>query len=197
MRIETVFILGLLFTLYFGIFSFQSSQVSTVNGVGSKYCQGWPAYFLIEFDERVNLENRTLWLRSTTFYPLTFLIDWLIFTTAILIAVNVYNYGKKKFRPSTADIYKKYREASLLTSIDIDVAKLTAKKRWARLAVVISILFSIVYIATMNVFLFCLGVAFLILAPFVGRQVVLIEHKIDDLKISQLKSERGAPFESD
>ena len=93
------------------------------------------------------------------------------------------------------------RKEEASKAIDVDVAKLTAKKCWARLSVVISILFSILYIAIsmilLDVFLFCLGLAFLPTKRAIIKIAFLIEHESDSLKISRLKSERGALVESE
>jgi len=186
MRIATVFILGLLLTFYFGSFSTRSSQqVLTVNGVGRLYYQGWPAYFLEELDENVDLGNRTLYLRSTSFYPIFFLLDWLICTTAILIAVNVYTYGKKQWTKSP------------LTQEQ----KLTVKSRRCYFAALTFILIGIIYL-TMGMFvhpvLLLCGVDSLVASLIVGKESKLIKREIDALKISQLKSERRVfPIEKD
>jgi ABC-type amino acid transport system permease subunit len=166
----------------------------TLNGVAREYYQGLPFAFSVELVENVDLGNRTLYLKRTTFSPMAFLIDWLIFSCAVFIVENTYTYVKKKVRPSVLEIYRKAHETA--------IEKLIVKKRWAHRATVLSLLFTIIYIAVgmilASIILFCLGLASLLITLLVGRIAGLIEHEIDTLKISQLKAKgESSPIEKD
>ena len=99
-KISTVFVIGLILTLYLSFFQYgDGTPCLTVNGgTVRRFYNGLPIAYIWEDVENVPIQNKTLYLRNTRFIPMLLLLDWLIFTTISFIAINSYDWIVKRKR---------------------------------------------------------------------------------------------------
>ena len=100
-KISTVFVIGLILTLYLSFFQYGGDGIPcvTINGgTVRRFYNGLPFAYIWEDAENVPIQNKTLYLRNTTFVPMFLLLDWLIFTAILLIAIKSYDWMAKRKR---------------------------------------------------------------------------------------------------